>query len=75
MSRAAFASRFKELLGETPMGYVTRCRMQMAHRLLRDGGMSMADIAEQVGYASEAAFAKAFKRETGVSPGAARTGL
>ena len=72
MSRAAFAARFKELLGETPMGYVTRCRMQAAHRMLRDGGMSTAAIAEQAGYATEAAFAKAFKRETGVSPGQAR---
>ncbi|MGI9263597.1 MAG: AraC family transcriptional regulator [Gammaproteobacteria bacterium] len=74
MSRAAFSSRFKELLGETPMGYVTRCRMQGAHRLLRDGGVTIANISERCGYASEAAFAKAFKREMGASPGSVRRG-
>jgi AraC-like DNA-binding protein len=74
MSRAAFSARFKDLLGETPMSYLTRCRMQGAHRLLRDGEITIADISGRCGYASEAAFAKAFKREMGVTPGRVRGG-
>lgn len=74
MSRAAFAARFKELLGVSPMAYLTRCRMQAAYRWLRDEREPVASVAARTGYATEAAFAKAFKRETGVSPGAVRRG-
>ncbi|MFK8017639.1 MAG: AraC family transcriptional regulator [Gammaproteobacteria bacterium] len=72
MSRAGFAARFKEILGMAPMAYVTRTRMQSAYRWLRDNHESVAVVAAQTGYATEAAFAKAFKRELGVSPGAVR---
>ncbi len=72
MSRSAFAERFRRLLGESPMVYLARWRMHQAAGLLRDGQESVATVAERVGYESEAAFAKAFKREVGVSPGAYR---
>lgn len=72
MSRSGFAERFRRLLGESPMGYLLRWRMHQGAMLLRSGRESVARIAEQVGYESEAAFAKAFKREVGVSPGAYR---
>lgn len=72
MSRSAFAARFTELVGEPPMQYVTRWRMHVAPTLLEDRAASLAEIAEKLGYRSEAAFSRAFKRETGMSPGAAR---
>lgn len=74
MSRAGFAARFKEVLGSTPMAYLTAARMQSAYRLLKDHREPVAAVAAQVGYATEAAFAKAFKRELGMSPGAVRRG-
>lgn len=72
MSRSAFAARFTTLAGEPPMQYVTRWRMRVAPMLLEDRTATLAEIAEQLGYRSEAAFSRAFKRETGMSPGAAR---
>jgi AraC-like DNA-binding protein len=72
MSRSAFASRFTRLVGEPPLHYVTRWRMQKAAGLLREGRSTLAEIAEQVGYESETAFSKAFKRAVGSSPGAYR---
>jgi AraC-like DNA-binding protein len=72
MSRSAFAARFSALVGETPMQYVTRWRMTVAASLLREPGASVSEVAEQVGYQSEAAFSRAFKRLIGVSPGASR---
>jgi AraC-like DNA-binding protein len=72
MSRSAFASRFNHLVGEPPLRYLTRWRMQKAQRLLRDGRASLADVAARVGYDSEAAFSKAFKRAAGAAPGAYR---
>jgi AraC-like DNA-binding protein len=79
MSRSTFAGRFAELVGEPPLHYVTRWRMQKAASLLREGSATLADIADRVGYESEAAFSKAFKRWVGVAPGAyrksARAGL
>ncbi len=71
MSRSAFAELFTRLVGEPPLGYLTRLRMQLAVETLRDGG-SVTDVALRVGYASEGAFSKAFKRSLGVSPGAYR---
>lgn len=68
MSRSAFAARFTELVGSTPITYLLRWRMQLASGLLGDPALSLAQIAEQVGYRSEAAFSKAFKREQGISP-------
>lgn len=72
MSRSTFAGRFTELVGEPPLHYVTRWRMQKAASLLREGRATLADIADRVGYESEAAFSKAFKRWIGSAPGAYR---
>nr|PZN25428.1 MAG: AraC family transcriptional regulator [Pseudomonadota bacterium] len=72
MSRSAFAARFTKLVGEPPLHYVARLRMQKAATLLREGQATIAEIAESVGYDSEAAFSKAFKRALGSAPGAYR---
>ncbi len=72
MSRSTFAGRFVEFVGEPPLHYVTRWRMQKAAALLREGSKTLADIADRVGYESEAAFSKAFKRWVGAAPGAYR---
>jgi AraC-like DNA-binding protein len=72
MSRSAFAARFTELVGEPVMHYVARWRMQVALGSLRDEGATVAELAARLGYRSEAAFARAFKRVTGVAPGAVR---
>ena len=68
MSRSAFAARFTGLVGEPVMRYVTRFRMQLALDALRDG-TSVGELASRLGYQSEAAFRRAFKRFAGVSPG------
>jgi AraC-like DNA-binding protein len=68
-SRAAFARRFHELVGEPPMHYLFRRRMREASRLLNGDQASLAQIAHAVGYRSEAAFSTAFKRYSGSSPG------
>jgi AraC-like DNA-binding protein len=75
MSRSAFASRFMRLVGEPPLSYVTRWRMQKAASMLRDGKQTLAAVAARVGYDSEAAFSKAFKRAVGSAPGAYRRAL
>ncbi len=67
LSRSAFSARFTELVGEPPMTYLTRWRMLKATRLLKNE-VQMGAIAEQLGYESEAAFRKAFKREMGIPP-------
>ena len=72
LSRSAFHERFVELIGQPPMQYLTQWRMQAASRLLRDTRASVASIALDVGYDSEAAFARAFKRATSVPPAAWR---
>jgi AraC-like DNA-binding protein len=69
MSRSAFAARFKELLGQTPLEYVTEWRMQKAMQLLQQRDRKLIDVARSVGYESDAAFSKAFKRVVGASPG------
>jgi AraC-like DNA-binding protein len=70
MSRSAFAARFKELLGQTPLEYVTEWRMQKAMQLLQQRNKKLIDVARSVGYESDAAFSKAFKRVVGANPGA-----
>jgi AraC-like DNA-binding protein len=70
MSRSAFAARFTALVGEPAMQYLTRFRMQVAMNALRDDGATIAELASGLGYRSQAAFARAFKRVVGVSPGA-----
>lgn len=72
MSRSAFAARFNQLVGQTPMQYLTFWRMRKARQLLSESRLGTAAIAEQVGYQSEAAFAKAFKKAVGVGPSAYR---
>lgn len=67
LSRSAFSARFTELVGEPPMTYLTRWRMIRATRLLKNE-VRMETIAELLGYESEAAFHKAFKREIGMPP-------
>src|SRR5258708_1807187 len=68
MSRSAFAVRFKEMVGETPLEYLTSWRMQNAAALLQKGDRKLIDVAKAVGYDSDAAFSKAFKRVLGVPP-------
>lgn len=68
-SRTVLAERFHTLLGEAPIGYVTGWRMQLAAERLKSTGESLAAIAAAVGYESEAAFNRAFKRVTGTTPG------
>ncbi|WP_327676290.1 AraC family transcriptional regulator [Kitasatospora sp. NBC_00458] len=72
LSRAAFARRFTNLVGEPPMAYLTRWRMTTAARLLRESEAPLTTVAAQTGYGSEYAFAKAFKREYGQAPGGYR---
>jgi AraC-like DNA-binding protein len=67
LSRAAFSARFTRLVGEPPITYLTRWRMHRATRLLKND-VQMETIAELLGYESEAAFRKAFKREVGMPP-------
>lgn len=71
MSRSAFAARFTELVGEPAMRYVTRWRMQVALNRLQEG-ITVSELAHRLGYQSEAAFSRAFKRIVGISPGSAR---
>jgi AraC-like DNA-binding protein len=68
MSRSAFALRFKEMVGETPLEYLTTWRMQKAASLLRKGDKKLIDVARSVSYDSYAAFTKAFKRVVHVAP-------
>jgi AraC-like DNA-binding protein len=72
MSRSRFALRFAELVGVTPLQYLTDWRLCHACALLDDPGHSLRAVAQRCGYGSEAAFGKAFKRRFGVSPGAYR---
>jgi AraC-like DNA-binding protein len=69
MSRSAFAARFTELVGEPAMQYATRWRMHVAVDALKQDGANVAELADRLGYRSEAAFARAFKRVVGVPPG------
>jgi AraC-like DNA-binding protein len=72
MSRSAFAARFTELVGEPAMQYVTTWRMHLARAALQEGDATTAQLADELGYRSEAAFARAFKRVIGTPPGAVR---
>jgi AraC-like DNA-binding protein len=68
LSRAAFAKRFTMLVGEPPLTYLSRWRLTLAARLLRESDLSVGAIARRVGYGSEITFAKAFKRSNGLAP-------
>jgi AraC-like DNA-binding protein len=72
LSRSALHERFMQMVGQAPMQYLTNWRMQAGARLLREGRATVATIAQEVGYESEAAFARAFKRLVGLPPAAWR---
>jgi AraC-like DNA-binding protein len=69
MSRSSFTARFKQVVGQSPLEYVARWRMERAKQRLRESNLPFMDIAREAGYASQAAFNKAFKRHLGESPG------
>jgi AraC-like DNA-binding protein len=69
LSRASFGERFRALTGEPPRAYIGRRRMATAARLLRETDARVAEVGARVGYASEFAFNRAFRRQYGISPG------
>jgi len=73
MSRAAFARHFRELVGESPMAYLRRWRMDLAAKLLRDTDDSVGRVASRVGYDSETTFNRTFRESRGTSPGRYRS--
>jgi AraC-like DNA-binding protein len=72
MSRTVFAEQFTLLLEQTPMQYLTNWRMHLADEMLRERRLSVAQVAEQLGYRGETAFRRAFKRVRGIGPGNVR---
>ena len=72
MSRSAFAARFRETTGETAMQYLTRARMLLAFSQLREADIGLGTLAVSLGYRSESAFHRAFKRINGITPGEVR---
>ena len=74
MSRSGFSARFSVLVDEPVAHYLTNLRMQLAHRQLMQTSDSLEKIAQRVGYNSEPAFNRAFKRVMGLPPGAVRKG-
>ena len=75
MSRASFAKTFAEVIGTPPIQFLTRRRMQLATRLLRDDSLSISEVSARLGYSSEAAFSRAFKRCTGDTPATVARGM
>lgn len=71
-SRSVLAERFTHFVGQTPMNYLTRWRMALAANLLRGTSLSLTRVAEEVGYETDAAFSRAFRRELGLPPAAWR---
>ncbi len=74
MSRSAFASHFATAFNRSPMNLVHHIRMQRAAQLLRQGGISVDEVADRIGFASRSHFSRSFKRHTGFSPRAYRQG-
>ncbi len=72
LSRAAFARRFAAVTGRAPLRYLTELRLALAAARLESSDESLAELAEHVGYTSEFAFSRAFKRQHGVAPGTFR---
>jgi AraC-like DNA-binding protein len=68
MSRSAFALKFKTVLGQTPLEYLTQWRMHKASAMIRSSDTSFSEAASAVGYESETSFSRVFKREMGVAP-------
>jgi AraC-like DNA-binding protein len=75
ISRSVLAERFTQLIGESPIRYLAGWRVQLAKQMMRNGDSSIAEIAARVGYESEAAFNRAFKRSAGSPPAAWRRGV
>jgi AraC-like DNA-binding protein len=71
-SRTSLAKRFTEIVGQPPMQYLAQWRMQVAANRLVQSGAKIAAVGSEVGYESEAAFSRAFKKATGLAPGAWR---
>jgi AraC-like DNA-binding protein len=69
LSRSTFAATFKAVTGDTPLDYLTRWRMYRAKVLLRGSELSLMEIAERVGYETDTALSRAFRRFVGVAPG------
>ena len=68
MSRSAFALKFKTVLGQTPLEYLTRWRMHKAGGMIRSNNTSFSEVASAIGYGSESSFSRVFRREMGVAP-------
>lgn len=75
MSRSSFAARFKQLVGITPINYLTSWRMNKAKELIKNHQLPLIEVAENVGYSSEASFNRAFKKQFRINPGAMRRAL
>lgn len=73
LSRSELFARFSQLVGEPPARYITRVRMNLASQALIRETLSLAEVAQRIGYSSEASFSKAFKRFSGDSPGVFRS--
>ena len=74
VSRSVLAQRFTDLVGDAPIRYLASWRMQLAKQMMREGTRNIQDVATRVGYDSEAAFNRAFKRATGSPPAMWRKG-
>lgn len=72
VSRSGLAARFTKLVGETPMSYLRKWRFEVARHWIRETDQTLAEIAEQLGYESEASFSRAYKKSTGRTPGSER---
>jgi AraC-like DNA-binding protein len=72
LSRSAFSERFAEVVGTSPARYVARWRMHLASAWLRKESLRVSDVAQRLGYDSEASFSRAFKRSVGIPPSAVR---
>jgi AraC-like DNA-binding protein len=68
LSRSVLAERFTDLVGTPPMQYLAKWRMQIASGLLSEGSANLATVANEIGYESEAAFSRAFKKMVGIPP-------
>jgi len=68
MSRSAFALKFRTVLGQTPLEYITQWRMYKAGAMIRSNNTSFSEVASAVGYGSESSFSRVFKREMGAAP-------
>src|SRR5262249_13954099 len=72
VSRSVFAARFRERMGQTPMAYLAECRLRLAAQWLQETELSVSEVYQRLGYASAAAFNRAFKRKYRVPPSAYR---